>query len=263
MLGIGIDVGKYFLDLARHDLPSVWRFENTASGIAGLLQQVTAWGESRVVLEATGGFEVAVLTALVEAEQVVCRINPRQARNFARATGQLAKTDALDAKGLADMAKCMFHKLPRYIAPQAWQTVLAAFVTRRAQVVLAIQQQTQQLQAMSLPELRALAMSSLETLQAERDALTDRIAELAAPHLTQAWQSIKGVGPVVQATLLSQLPELGSLSRQQIAKLVGVAPLNRDSGTLKGRRGIFGGRRAVRTVLYMAADGGGAMATSV
>jgi transposase len=253
MLGVGIDVGKYFLDLARHDQPCVSRFENTPSGMAGLLRQLTDWGNAWVVLEATGGFERPVLHRLMEAGYAVSRINPRQARNFARATGQLAKTDALDAKGLAHMAQCMFPKLPRYVAPAPWQAMLAAFVTRRAQVVLAIQQQTQQLQAMSLPELRALAALSLEALRAQCDALNDRIAKLAAPHLTPAWRSIKGLGPVVQATLLSQLPELGSLSRQQVAKLVGVAPLNRDSGTLRGRRGIFGGRRAVRTVLYMAA----------
>lgn len=253
MLGVGIDVGKYFLDLAQHDQSCVSRFENTASGIAGLLHQLTHWDEGWIVLEATGGYEVPVLNALIEAGHAVSRINPRQARNFARASGQLAKTDALDAKGLADMAHCMFPKLPRYVAPTGWQTILAAFVTRRVQVVRAIQQQTQQLQATSLPELRALAIPSLEALRAERDALNDHIAELAAPHLTPAWRSIKGLGPVVQATLLSQLPELGTLSRQQIAKLVGVAPLNRDSGTLRGRRGIFGGRRAVRKVLYMAA----------
>lgn len=252
MLGVGIDVGKYFLDLARHDQPRVFRFKNSASGIAGLLQQLNAWGDAWVVLEATGGYEVPVLNRLIEARRTVSRINPRQARNFARATGQLAKTDALDAKGLAHMAQCMFPQLTRYVAPASWQTTLAAFVTRRTQVVLAIQQQTQQLQAMALPELHALAIQSLEALRAERDALSDRIAELANPHLTPAWRSIKGLGPVVQATLLSQLPELGFLSRQQIAKLVGVAPLNRDSGTLKGRRGIFGGRRAVRKVLYMA-----------
>jgi transposase len=253
MLGVGIDVGKYFLDLARHDQPCVCRFENTTSGIASLLQQLTDWDEVWVVLEATGGYEVPVLNALIEVGHAVSRINPRQARNFARASGQLAKTDALDAKGLADMAHCMFPKLPRYVAPADWQTTLAAFVTRRVQIVAAIHQQTQQLQATSLPELRALAMPSLAALRAERDALNERIAELAVPHLTPAWRSIKGLGPVVQATLLSQLPELGSLSRQQIAKLVGVAPLNRDSGTLRGRRGIFGGRRAVRKVLYMAA----------
>lgn len=253
MLGVGIDVGKYCLDLARHDQSRVFRFENTAAGMAGLLEQLSGWGESRVVLEATGGYEVPLLNALIEIGHTVSRVNPRQARNFARASGQLAKTDALDAHGLAHMAHCLFAKLPRYIAPADWQTALAAFVTRRVQVVCAIQQQTQQIEAVAVPELRALAIWSLNALCVEREALDARIAELAAPHLTPAWRSIKGLGPVVQATLLSQLPELGSLSRQQIAKLVGVAPLNRDSGTLRGRRGIFGGRRAVRKVLYMAA----------
>lgn len=253
MLGVGIDVGKYSLDLARHDQPAVTRFENTPSGMARLLHHLALWPEAWVVLEATGGYELPVLTALVEAGHAVSRINPRQARNFARARGQLAKTDALDARALADMAHCLFPKLPRYVAPAVWQTTLASYVSRRAQVVLTIQQQTQQLQMISLAPLRALALASLNALQQERDALDACIAQLAAPHLTPAWRSIKGIGPVVQATLLSQLPELGALSRQQIAKLVGVAPLNRDSGTLRGRRGIFGGRSAVRCVLYMAA----------
>lgn len=253
MIGVGIDVGKCALDLARHDQPAVYRFDNTASGIAGILEHLASWGETQVVLEATGGLEKPVLDALIAAGHAVSRVNPRQARNFARASGQLAKTDALDAQGLADMAHCMFAKLARYVAPADWQTMLAAFVTRRTQVVGALQQQTQQIEAISVPELRALAAHSLATLRAEREALDKRIAELAKPHLTPAWRSIKGLGPVVQATLISQLPELGTLSRQQIAKLVGVAPLNRDSGTLRGRRGIFGGRRAVRKVLYMAA----------
>ena len=253
MIGVGIDVGKFSLDLARHDQSCVYRFDNTATGIAGLLEQLSGCGEAQVVLEATGGLEKPVLDALTEAGHTVSRVNPRQARNFARASGQLAKTDALDAQGLADMAHCLFAKLARYVAPADWQTTLAAFVTRRAQVVGALQQQTQQIEATGVPELRALAAHALAALRAELETLDKRIAELTKPHLTPAWRSIKGLGPVVQATLLSQLPELGSLSRQQIAKLVGVAPLNRDSGTLRGRRGIFGGRRAVRKVLYMAA----------
>lgn len=253
MLGIGIDVGKYGLDLARQDGPQTFAFTNDTQGIARLLAMITSWGTLWIVLEATGGYEKPLLHALLRAGHAVTRINPRQARNFARASGQLAKTDAIDARVLADMAQCLHARLPRYVEPEPWQAELAAHVTRRAQVVAAIQQQTLQIQTLSLATLRAAANRSLRALQREREALDRHIAELTAPRLSPAWQSIKGLGPVVQATLLSRLPELGSLTRQQVAKLVGVAPLNRDSGTLKGRRGIFGGRAAVRTVVYMAA----------
>lgn len=252
MIFIGIDVGKAFLDLARHDLSTVERFKNTTAGINRLLAHLSPWELSLIVIEATGGYEMPVLRALVAADLCVSRVNPRQARNFARAQGQLAKTDAIDARMLADMASCLHHRLLRYVEPEPWQCVLAAFVGRRSQVVQAIQQQSQQLRQIELKELLRLAKSSIETLKKELAVLDRRIRELTAERLTPAWRSIKGLGPIVQATLLSMLPELGSLNRQQIAKLVGVAPLNRDSGTLRGRRSVFGGRRHVRETLYMA-----------
>lgn len=253
MLGIGIDVSKRFLDLARYDQSCVERFANHAHGIAQLVQRVAAWAPSRIVLEATGGYEQPVVDALVKAGLPVCRVNPRQARCFARALGQLAKTDSLDARLLAQMAQDLHHRLPLYRAPATWQATLAAYVTRRAQVVVALQQQTQQLHTLSLSPLQRLARKTALALRKERAALDRQMARLIAPHLTPAWQSIKGLGPVVQATLLAKLPELGQLSRQQIAKLVGVAPLNRDSGTFRGHRAIFGGRAPVRAILYMAA----------
>lgn len=253
MLGVGIDVGKFGLDLARQDCDQTEHFSNDDQGIAKLVAHLVPWGQVWIVVEATGGYELPVLRALLQAGHVVSRVNPRQARNFARASGLLAKTDAIDARMLADMARCLRTRLPRYVEPASWQLELAEHVTRRAQVVLAIQQQTQQIQALTVAALRAAARRSLSALQRERDALDKQMAALTAPRLTPAWRSIKGLGNVVQATLLSLLPELGSLSRQQLAKLVGVAPLNRDSGTLKGHRGIFGGRARVRPVLYMAA----------
>lgn len=252
MIGVGIDVGKAFLDLARHDMPAVERFENTRSGIASLASRLRAWQPSLVVIEATGGYESALLQQLVRDGFPVSRINPRQARNFARAQGQLAKTDSIDARGLADMAVCLERKLPRYVEPETWRQSLAAFVARRAQVVTAIKQQTQQIDHLQLNELRVLARASLEALRHELAALDQQIAARTAPRLSDAWRSIKGLGPVVQATLMSMLPELGSLSRHQIAKLVGVAPLNRDSGSLRGHRAVFGGRAHVRATLYMA-----------
>ena len=253
MLGVGIDVGKHSLDLARHDQRNVERFDNTALGIAGLLARLATWGPLCAVLEATGGYEKDVAHALLGTGHDLCRVNPRQARQFARASGQLAKTDVLDARVLADMAHCLHARLPRYVEPAAWQTTLAAYVTRRRQVVLSLQQHTQQLERLTGLDVRAYAEKTRLALREELSALDQRIATLTAPHLTPAWRSIKGLGPVVQASLLALLPELGRLSRQKIAKLVGVAPLNRDSGTLKGRRSVFGGRPAVRAVLYMAA----------
>jgi transposase len=252
MIGVGIDVGKAFLDLARHDSALTERFHNSKTSIAKLIQRLRLCNNAFVVIEATGGFEMPLLEALVREGIAVSRVNPRQARNFARAQGQLAKTDAIDARILADMAACLRDKLTPYVPPQPWQRELAAFVTRRAQVVLAIQQHTQQLGSLDLPVLQKLARRSIATLQTELLALDQHIAALSEPHLSRAWRSIKGLGPVVQATLMSLLPELGSLSRQQIAKLVGVAPLNRDSGSLRGRRAIFGGRPQVRSTLYMA-----------
>lgn len=253
MLGVGIDVGKFGLDLARHDRHETEHFDNNATGIARLVDCLAAWGPLWVVLEATGGYEMPLLRALIRGGHNVTRLNPRQARNFARAHGQLAKTDAIDALSLAEMARCLHGRLTRYSEPTPWQTELAAFVTRRAQVVLAVQQQVQQITTLTVAELRTRAQKTLRALRNELAGLDRRIAALTAPHLTPAWHSIKGLGPVVQATLLGLLPELGSLTRQQLAKLVGVAPLNRDSGTLRGRRGVFGGRAAVRTIVYMAA----------
>ena len=253
MLGVGIDVGKYWLDLARHGEPHIHHFTNDPAGIAQLIKSLIPGPDLFVVLEATGGFELPALRALVQAGHAVSRVNPRQSRSFARASGQLAKTDALDAIGLAHMAHCLHARLPRYVESEPWQSTLAAYVIRRAQLVIAVQQQEQQIAALTLPALRKSALHSLRALEKERSELDQHIATLTTPRLTPAWRSIKGLGPVAQATLLSLLPELGSLSRQQIAKLVGVAPLNRDSGTLRGHRGIFGGRARVRAILYMAA----------
>lgn len=252
MLGVGIDVGKYGLDLACHGDPQIHHFSNDSAGLAQLIEHLARSPDLFVVLEATAGYELPVLRAVLHAGHAVSRVNPRQSRCFARASGQLAKTDALDALGLADMAHCMHARLPRYVAPEPWQNTLAAYVTRRAQLVVAIQQQAQQIAALTVSALRPSARRTLRALEQERDAIDRQILLLTTPRLTPAWRSIKGLGPVVQATLMSLLPELGTLSRQQIAKLVGVAPLNRDSGTLRGHRSIFGGRARVRAVLYMA-----------
>lgn len=252
MRGVGIDVGKRFLDVACHDQPAVKRFANTAADVRKLLTQLHACGECFVVLEATGGYEQCVLDALVAAQIPVSRVNPRQARNFARATGQLAKTDPIDAQMLAQMALRLHDRLPVFAPVESWRRDLTAYVRRRAQVMRSIQQHTQQRH--TLPSvLRGGVDRTLAALRQERQTLDRQIAAFVRLHRTPALASMKGLGPVVQASLLGLLPELGRLTRQQIAKLVGVAPLNRDSGLFKGQRRIFGGRADLRRVMYMAA----------
>ena len=252
MIGIGIDVSKASLDFVAQG-ESALRFDNTADGIKALLRSLAKRVEPRIVLEATGGYELAVLSACADAGFWVCRVNPRQARDFARATGQLAKTDRLDARVLAEMAGRLHDRLERYTAPEVWSHELSQWVRRRAQVVQAIQQQRQQLATITLPVIRKGLEATVKALRRECVDITRRLKALLAQRVPAALRSIKGLGPIVQAKLLADLPELGSLDRGQIAKLVGVAPLNHDSGTLRGKRSIYGGRRSVRNMLYMAA----------
>ena len=252
MIGIGVDVSKARLDVAKEDSAEIRGFDNTAAGIRRLLAWLRKQGEVRIVVEATGGYEEAVLEACAALEIWIARVNPRQARDFAKAMGHLAKTDRLDAHVLAQMAALLHHKLQRFLPPPAWQVQLTGWVRRRAQVVAAIQQQRQQLTLIDDRAIRQGAERTLRALKAEQRALDRQIQCLSAPHITPALRSIKGLGPVVQATVMTSLPELGQLDRRQVAKLAGVAPLNWDSGTMKGQRHIWGGRAALRTVLYMA-----------
>lgn len=252
MIGIGVDVSKAQLDVAMESEAKVRRFENTAAGIRRLRAWLRKQGEVRIVVEATGGYEEAVLQACAAEGLWIARVNPRQARDFAKAMGYLAKTDQLDAHVLAQMAALLHRKLQRFLPPPAWQVQLTAWVRRRAQVVVAIQQLRQQLALIDDRAIRRGAEHTLRALTAEQRTLDREIQRLSAPHITPALRSIKGLGPVVQATLITSLPELGKLDRRQVATLAGVAPLNRDSGTLKGQRHIWGGRAGLRTVLYMA-----------
>jgi transposase len=253
MIGIGVDVSKAWLDVAVHGERDSQRFANTAAGLRRLVRWLSRYPEVRVVLEATGGYEHSLLEALVQAQLWCSRVNPRQARDFAKALGCLAKTDRLDAHVLAHMAALLQQELQRYVPPAAWQVELAAWVHRRTQIVLTLQQQRQQLAQVRSVAIRQSMRKTLRALTSEQLAVEREIRRLSASHLTPALRSMKGLGPVTQATLLSELPELGRLNGRQIAKLAGVAPLNRDSGFYKGRRRIWGGRAALRTVLYMAA----------
>lgn len=251
MTAVGIDVGKASLDVMVHGAAKVRRFANTTAGIRGLVQWLRAVPDARIVLEATGGFEEAVLTACCEVGLWIARINPRQARDFARATGQLAKTDDLDARMLAEMAHVFHPRLRPHVAAEAWQAELKGWLRRRQQVTDAIQRTRQQL--LTTPAaIRPWVRRTLAALQREQLAVEKAMKALLLQHATPALRSSKGLGPMFQASMLALLPELGRLTRKQVAKLVGVAPLNRDSGQSQGKRRIYGGRSEVRVALYMA-----------
>ena len=251
MTAVGIDVGKANLDVAVDGLPGVSRYANSRSGITQLVKWLKALDAPRIVVEATGGYEEPVLEACCDAQLWVCRINPRQARDFAKATGELAKTDAIDARLLALMARLLTDRLRPYTAPLAWQRELRDWLRRRSQVVIAVQAHKQQA-AMAPTAVRALTARTIAALQRELKAVELAIHRLIKQHATPAVRSSKGLGPVFQASMLAMLPELGQLNRREIAKLVGVAPMNRDSGKGQGKRRIRGGRAAVRVALYMA-----------
>jgi transposase len=252
---VGIDVARAALDVAVWPGGAAERVANDAAGVAALAGRLAALGPALVVLEATGGRERAAAEALVAAGLAVAVVNPRQVRDFARATGRLAKTDALDAAALARFAAAVRPE-PRPL-PSAAAVELRALVERRRQVAEMLVQEGNR-----LPGLPARAAARVRAhvgwLEAELAELDRELAGAieADPGRKAAdalLRSVPGVGPVLAATVLAELPELGTLGRQQIAALVGVAPLNRDSGARRGKRAVWGGRAAVRATLYMAA----------
>jgi transposase len=251
---VGIDVAKAHLDVAVRSTGEHWRLTNDDPAIAGLVTRLKELQPALVVLEATGGFERAVTAALAAAGVSVAVVNPRQVRDFAKATGKLAKTDRLDAQTLAHFAEAV-RPIPRPVPTEQAQE-LAAMLERRGQliVMLTAEKNRWHVAAGSLRERLQAHITWLETELAKIDDDLDQ-----AIRRSPVWrerdallQSVPGIGPVVSLTLLAELPELGSLTRQQLAALVGVAPLNRDSGALRGRRTVWGGRARVRTALYMA-----------
>lgn len=251
MTAVGIDVGKTALDVAIDGVAGVARFANTAAGIGKLIGRLKGIAEARVVVEATGGYEEPLLDACCDAGFWVARINPRQARDFARATGELAKTDEIDARLLCLLSRMFCERLRRYEASAPWQRELRGWLRRRGQVVVTLQAQKQQA-AMAPAAIGKLMARTVTALRNELTVIDRQMKVLLDKHLTPALRSSKGMGPIFQATSLALLPELGTLTRQQIAKLVGVAPMNRDSGQTRGKRRIRGGRAPVRVALYMA-----------
>lgn len=251
MTAVGIDVGKAALDVAVEGRAGVKRFANTRLGIEQLLRHVARLEAPRLVVEATGGYEEALLERCSDAGLWVARINPRQARALGKAMGDLAKTDAIDAHVLATMARVFHDRLQQYHAPAPWQRELRDWLRRRGQVVATLQAQKQQTALTGTNVRRAMA-GTIAALKRELALIDQAIKALLAVHATPALRSSKGLGPVFQATSLALLPELGHLGRRQIARLVGVAPMNRDSGQSQGKRRIRGGRAPVRVALYMA-----------
>ncbi len=249
---VGIDVSKAQLDIA---LRPEGRFaaSNDDAGFAQVIERLRAVPPALVVLEATGGLELPLTGALAAAGVPVVVVNPRHVRDFAKATGKLAKTDALDAQMLAHFAEVMRPEA-RPLPDEQTQT-LAAILTRRRQLVEMLTAEKNRLASARKPvrkSLRAhIAWLERELSHTDR-GLARAIRESPVWHEKEALlRSTPGVGPVVTTTLLATLPELGTLTAKQIAALVGVAPFNRDSGTLRGKRTVWGGRAQVRAVLYM------------
>jgi len=253
---IGIDVSKARLDV--YDLGDGRRLAvgNDAAGITGLAAQLGLGAGKLVVMEASGGYERQPQRLLSEQGLRVAIVNAARVRDFARASGRLAKTDRVDAEVIARYG-AFARPAPTPLVTGARQA-LAELLAYRRQLIAEITARSQQLGHLVTPTLRQRAAAALDRLRAERREVTQLIGQtiaadraLAAP--AALLHSMPGVGPVLVATLLAELPELGSLDRRQIASLVGVAPIAKDSGTKLGRRLIRGGRRDVRPPLYMAA----------
>lgn len=252
---VGIDVSEANLDVARLPDGMVWRYANDAESIDALVARLAEAGATLVVMEATGGVETNLLVALSTAGLPAIAINPRQARDFARARGKLAKTDKIDAMVLAEFAD-RIRPEPRPLPDEA-ALELRELITRRRQLI--------EMLTAEKNRLRRARPTVKPSIQAHISWLEGQVSDLDA-ELTQAikdspaWreqddllQSVKGVGPVLALNLLANLPELGCLTGKELAALVGVAPMNRDSGKSRGRRSITGGRAHVRTALYMGA----------
>lgn len=249
----GIDVSRDSLSFALHPGGQNGELPNTLEGRTALITLLQKGQVALVVVEACGGMERSLVGSLAQAGIPVAVVNPRQVRDFARALGRLAKTDALDAQVLAQFAQAVKPE-PRPSADPPTEK-LAALITRREQVVSMLAAEKNRLER-AAPEIGASIAAHIAWLEKERKELDRKIKELMeAPEWRERGKilrSVPGVGPVLTATVLGCLPELGKLSGKEIAALVGVAPFNRDSGRLRGRRTVWGGRGEVRKVLYMA-----------
>lgn len=252
---IGIDVSKAHLDV--HSLPSseAWQTDNTSAGVMALVDKLLLCNPLLVVMEATGGLEMPLACALMEASLPVAVVNPRQARDFAKAMGQLAKTDKVDARLLALFGE-RIHPEVRPLK-DAEQQLFSQLLARRRQLVdMRVAEQNRWFMAQG--NVRGNIEQHLEWLKQHIDDVDKDLGQFV--QTSPVWKakedllkSFKGVGRIASFTLLAALPELGTLDRKEIAALAGLAPFNRDSGTMRGKRAIWGGRAEVRNLLYMVA----------
>lgn len=254
---LGIDVAKDKLDVARSDDDRVVTIPNTGEGIADLLALLRTLGPTLVVIEATGGYERPALDAMLDADLPVALAQPAQVRHMAKALGILAKTDAIDARVLVTYAR---HASPRLAKKRsAHRAELEALVTCRRQLIGVRTEQRNRLGITRAARARQAIEAVLDTLEQQIDALNTQIRALIEEddddlgRWDRLLRTVPGIGPIASATLLAELLELGAVGRTQISALAGVAPFNRDSGGMRGRRAIRGGRPQVRSVLYMAA----------
>ena len=254
-LFVGIDVSKDCLDVAVRPTGEAWQVSHDSRGINDLVERLGELAPQLVVLEATGGMEMALAGELAASKLAIAVVNPRHVRDFARAAGKLAKTDALDAQVLAHFAEAM-RPASRPLPDDASQE-LRALMARRRQLVEMITAEKNRLRT-AAPRIRPKVQEHIRWLEESLKDLDRDMEDFmrSSPmwrDKDQLLRSTPGVGPVLSMTLLSDLPELGALNRGEIAALVGVAPFNRDSGALRGKRTVWGGRRQVRAALYMAA----------
>lgn len=256
---VGVDVAKAELVVATGSTGAIVTRANDESGVRALVEELLPLAPERVILEATGGYELLCVSLLAAAQLPVVVVNPRQVREFAKATGQLAKTDRIDAQVLALFGERV--QPPVRALPDEHARELEAVLTRRRQLLEMRQAERNRLAQHVGQRTRPIKQSLKKHI-----AYLDRELAMSDTELgrmireSPVWrerddllQSAPGIGPVVSRTLVAELPELGQLNRRAIAKLVGIAPLTRDSGTWRGKRAIYSGRASVRAALYMAA----------
>jgi len=252
---VGLDISKDHLDL--HQLPQdrAARFESNPEGISKLITYLKRRKPTLIVIEATGGYETQLAAELVSAKLNVAVVNPFQVRSYAKALGKLAKTDAIDAQVLARFAQDIKPE-PRTL-PDEQELELKALIMRRRQLVEMLVAEKNRLHRASSTQVKQSLQRMLNTIQQQIDQLDKQIKN--SVQNSPIWRekdnllrSVPGISDKTAHTLLALLPELGKLNRRQIASLVGVAPMNRDSGLYRGKRKIYGGRKSVRNALYMA-----------
>lgn len=253
---VGIDIAKADFEIKESGPQKTYSERHTQTGIRKIVRRMAAIQPTLVVMEATGGLEKALARALTAAGIRIAVINPRQIRDFARSLGRLAKTDGIDAEVIALYAE-RIRPEPR-VLPDANTDLLDALLTRRQQLIQMMTAEKNRLQQTASAFVQRSIRAVIRGFEKEIESLNRSIGSLIAScremqTKTELLQSVSGVGPVVAQTLIAAVPEMGKVSKKQIAALIGVAPINRDSGTMRGCRTTWGGRSQVRAILYMAA----------